>query len=451
MKTYTDIFCEIPCLTEFSQKYGGVFLQKKWFKSADKRIIGQYLQKFISYNDEQFKFLGVQPIISGIDQKTYLSFRSSQFVGTVPLRTPDTGKQIGDFAVMPRFMGNDRFEDYIDILNLLGQSIEPEVMDGLPLISGRNFRPPLYLEAVKFIHLLEKLVSEHWRKFSTQEKQSQQPVGRVNWTKYTQQAYKVEKQLRFPTRKNVLTELHKEYSQIRYVFDLCKKELSSSHIPERIKYSMKSKLQNLEIHLYLHKPQFTKFIQIRSQDTVTVLNCKAQANKILNFTLNQSVAWRVDFADVFEKYIQYIFQLVARETGGKLFKNAKFHSITSKNYSWELKHLEPDAVYQKGNNIVFIDAKYKSNAYNKFTNSELLKEDHRHDLHQIMAYGSFNHSLNKTGILCYPAERLGLKKVTYKNGINSLTHSILILEIPLKKSIIHEAARLLAIELNRLK
>ena len=114
-----DVFCEIPCLTERSRQLSGIALQKKWFKSADKRIIGQYLQKFIDYNLGQFNFLGVQPIIIGTDQNTSLAFRSSGFIGTIPLRASDTGKQIGDFVVMPRFTGRDRFEDYIEILNIL--------------------------------------------------------------------------------------------------------------------------------------------------------------------------------------------------------------------------------------------------------------------------------------------------------------------------------------------
>src|SRR5690606_11165022 len=110
MKKPLDVFCEIPCLTEQSKQLGGFALQKKWFKSADKRIIGQYLQKFIDYNSEQFNFIGVQPFIMGSDRSVVLAFRSSGFIGSIPLRASDTGKQIGDFVVTPRFSGRDRFE-----------------------------------------------------------------------------------------------------------------------------------------------------------------------------------------------------------------------------------------------------------------------------------------------------------------------------------------------------
>ena len=195
-----DVFCEMPCLTEKSKQLSGFAILKKWFKSADRRIAGQYLQKFIDYNSEQFKFLGVQPSLIGSDQRTVLTFRSSSFIGAIPLRASDSGKQIGDFVVVPRFTGRDRFEDYIEILDLLGTDISPEVIHSLPLASGRNFRPPLYLEAVKFIADIERLIVRPWRKFDNIEKVSSQPTGQINWTKYINNEFKVENRLKFPSR-----------------------------------------------------------------------------------------------------------------------------------------------------------------------------------------------------------------------------------------------------------
>jgi hypothetical protein len=446
-----DVFCEIPCLTEQSKQFGGVSLQKKWFKSADKRIIGQYLQKFIDYNSQQFEFLGVKPYIIGSDQNTALTFRSSGFIGSIPLRASDTGKQIGDFVVMPRFTGLDRFEDYIEILNLLGTEISPEVIDSLPLASGKNFRPPLYLEAVKFISSLEKLITRPWRKFDNVEKVYNQPSGQINWIKYINNEFKVENRLKFPVKSNVLSEFHFEYAEIRYVFDICKSELFSASTPQRIKNTLRFKLSFLEERLYHHKPKATNKIVIRFSDSPTVKSCKEQANRILNYNLVDSTAWRVDFSDVFEKFIQYIFKEAAKETGGRLYSNIKFHSRTSKHYSWELKHIEPDAIFQKENILVFIDAKYKSNLYNKFDQSEVLKEDHRHDLHQIMAYSSFSNSQNKIGVLCYPSEKVEVKSISYKNSINDVNNIISILGIPLKKEYISEVKKLIINEINHLE
>lgn len=445
-----DVFCEIPCLTEQSKQLGGVALQKKWFKSADKRIIGQYLQKFINYNSEQFKFLGVQPYIIGSDQSTSLTFRSSGFIGSIPLRASDTGKQIGDFVVMPRFIGRDRFEDYIEILNLLGTEISPEVMVSLPLASGRNFRPPLYLEAVKFIAILEKLIMKSWRKFDNVEKASNQPSGQINWNKYINSEFKVESRLIFPTKANILSEFHLEYAEIRYVFDICKNELLSANTPQRVKSTLRNKLSFLEERLYHHKPKATNKIKIRSSDTPTVKACKEQASRILNFNLAKSTAWRVDFSDVFEKFIQYIFKEVAKETGGRMYPNFKFNSMIPKYFSWELKHIEPDAIYQKKDILVFIDAKYKSNLYNKFNQSEGLKEDHRRDLHQIMAYTSFSKANSKFGFLCYPSHEIELKDIKYQNRINEVVSEVLIVGVPLRKDCVADVKNRLIKKISKI-
>ena len=446
-----DVFCEIPCLTEYSKKFSGIVLQKKWFKSADKRIIGQYLQKFIIYNSKQFNFLGVQPFIVGSDQNVSIAFRTSSFIGSIPLRASDTGKQIGDFVVTPRFSGYNRYEDYIEILNLLDSEINPEVIDSLPLASGKNFRPPLYLEAVKYIKALEDLIRLNWRKFDNVERISQEPSGQVNWKKYSNLEYKVENRLKFPVRKNVLSEYHSEYSEIRFVFDICKKEILSANTPLSIKTTFRYKLNFIEEKLYNHKPKQTTNLSFKYSDSPTVFKCKQQANKILNFNLVDSTAWKVDFSDVFEKFVQHIFILVAKEIGGRLHTNYKFRANTKKFYSWELKHIEPDAIYQKRNLLVFIDAKYKSNLYNKYGNSENLKDDHRHDLHQIMAYTSFSKSKSKNGILCYPSEVLESKTIKFQNGINEVANTITIIGIPLKKEVLHETKRLLINEIIRIE
>jgi hypothetical protein len=249
----------------------------------------------------------------------------------------------------------------------------------------------------------------------------------------------------------VLSEFHSEYAEIKYVFDICKSELLSVKTPQRIKNTLRNKLNFLEKKLYHHKSKATNKMIIGMADSPTVINCKEQANKILNFNLIDSTSWRVDFSDVFEKFIQHIFREVAKETGGRLYSNFKFQSRTTKHYSWELKHIEPDAIFQKENLLVFIDAKYKSNLYNKFDQSEVLKADHRHDLHQIMAYSSFSNTNLKYGFLCYPSNQIEIKSIQFNNGINDAKNTILILGVPLRKDSVFETKRLLTVKLNEIE
>ncbi len=446
-----DVFCEIPCLTEQTTPIKGIILLKKWFPHADKRYITQHLQKFIDYNSRSFLFLGVTPFLIGSDQGSSLAFRTSQFIGSAPLRSPDTGKQIGDFVVIPRFTGKDRYEEYIEILNLLASDIVPEVGDSLPLVSGRNFRPPLYLEATKFVLTLEELVKTPWQKFDRIEKLINEPKGQINWSKYTRNEFKVENKLRFPIGKNILSVFHPEYSQIKYVLNLCKIELSSPATPLRIKAKVKNKLTYIEEKLHDHLPLYTEIIQTHFSDSPVVRKCKLQANRILELKFQDSTAWRVDFSEVFERFVQYIFKDVAKEVGGRFLSNYRLDGYPHGQFAWGLKYLEPDGIFQKDSLIVFIDAKYKSNLYNKIGQSVILKEEHRRDIHQLLAYVSFNKSDTKFGLLCYPSRKVEINEIRYSNSINRTTSRVLIFGLPLNANCTGTAKKLLTNKLGNLE
>ena len=68
-----------------------------------------------------------------------------------------------------------------------------------------------------------------------------------------------------------------------------------------------------------------------------------------------------------------------------------------------------------------------------------------------MAYTSFSKTDFKYGFLCYPSDQLELKAIKYKNGINEVTNTVLVMGIPLKRDSINEAKRLLTSELNELE
>ena len=132
------IFAEIECLTEFSKPFSGHYLRKNWFKKADKRYLSQYLQKFIEYNREFFNFLKVKPTIEGSDKNVSLRFKTHEYIGAIPLRSPDTGKQIGDFVVSPRYSSKDKLLEYIKILNLIENKINPEFKLKFSLFGGES-------------------------------------------------------------------------------------------------------------------------------------------------------------------------------------------------------------------------------------------------------------------------------------------------------------------------
>jgi len=136
--------------------------------------------------------------------------------------------------------------------------------------------------------------------------------------------------------------------------------------------------------------------------------------------------------------------------GGKLHTNLRIPARTSRRYSWELHHLEPDAVLQKGDLSISIDAKYKSNLFNKYESSDLLKEDYRRDLHQVLAYSSFGREADKIAAICYPSSEVETKTTHFTNGVNSAATALLLVGLPLNRQVIPEAVRKLTDKINSL-
>lgn len=393
------------------------------------------LQKFLSYNKELLDFLGVTPSITGHDKDVAISFRTSQYVGTIPLRAPDTGKQIGDFVVVPRYLSQrDRFADYVEILNLLEHRIEPQFVDSIPLASGYNFRPPLYFEAVLYVNEMAAFTKRSWRRFRVVEKIERQPNSGINWKHYTEHVHDPRRRIEFPSRKNILSELHTEYKQLKYVYELAIAEIMTPGTPSRIKATTLNMTSYLNERLGNISSEKATEIPIRLSDPSAVKSIKKAANRILQKDVHQGKAWRVDFSEVFERFVQHIFQKVAHESGGVLFDNIRFRTHGKHLPTWTLSHLEPDAVLQKDDQLFFIEAKYKAHLLNRASESEYLKEEHRHDLHQVMAYSSFDMTEKKHVFLVYPSRIPWLEVMSFHSPINQSETKVCMMGVPLTVS-----------------
>jgi hypothetical protein len=446
------VFFETPCLTEKSQALSGLFLAKKWFKNADRRYLTESLQKLIDYNKDLFDFLGVSPHIEGSGTNVSLNFRSDRFIGAIPLRSPDTGKQIGDFVVRPRYTyANDQFSEYVEIVNLLESEILPEFKHSIPLLSYNNLKPPLYLEAMKFVKLLEKAVKINWRKFQTITKVYRYPKSQVDWKEYVEKEFDPSRRLLFPCHDNILSKLHSEFFELKYVYDIAKSEINSFRTPQHIKYQFQDILAYLDSSLYDFSEKSTNELHVHYSDPVIIKELKKQGNKILKRNFEEITAWRIDFSLLFERYVQYIFGQISSEIGATQLNNYKIRRYSSVNPPWSLSYLEPDIVLMKNEFEMIIDAKYKSHLFNLKSTTEELKEEHRKDLHQLLAYTTFSRNKNKIGILCYPFSEHFLLELDYISTFSNVGSKIFLVGVPMQKSKINDFKKLIIENISKVE
>jgi len=113
----------------------------------------------------------------------------------------------------------------------------------------------------------------------------------------------------------------------------------------------------------------------------------------------------------FEAWVETVFQLVARQNGAEILVGRKRQTVHPINwdpvYAGSQKSLIPDIWLQWESTTVIVDAKYKRHWEELQQQSwrsadELLREQHRGDLLQVLAYTTLASTKNIVACLVYP-------------------------------------------------
>lgn len=434
------LFFEAPCLTPQAKAMTALALSKTWFKGSDKRYMEGVLQRFVEINKDAFDFLDISTEVVGMGSGLKIIFSTGKFTGAVPLRSPVNGKQIGDLAIYPRFVGGEsKYAEYISILNLIESEVLPEYLDSILLSSCSQLRPPLYFHASEYIQTLAKALKLPWRRFQTNTQMSYEPRGVINWKYHFERSFDPSSAMHFKCRNNELSFDHEEIRQLRFVFDLALAQINSFESPAKLRYQLLPQITILQHQLKGISPQKCFECKIHSPDPRFIKEAKSAANEFLRADTIPSKGWRIDFSLVFERFVQFIFASASKSFGLKFFPNYKFIRTSTNNPRWSLAYLEPDGLLMGDSVSAVIDAKYKAHFFNLENSGDFLTDEHRSDLHQILSYSSFLRPGNNHSFLCYPSNTLNYKILAYKNRGCGNLNQVILMGIPLKTSVISDA------------
>lgn len=435
-----SLFFQMPCLSESREIKRQEIYERLFDKKVDKGHLEAILQKFLLLNKKMFSFLGIGVEINGVGGDLSIRFNTAGYVGAIPVKMPYDGIVHKDFQVVPRFNNSDNvFADLTQLLSVLDYSISPEYADFEELASPLQLRPPLYYEAVKFIELFEAAQKKHWVKFETVKNNHNFPKSGTDWGKYAKMAAVPEKALQYPVSESILSVNHREWQQLTYVFDIAKSIICQQSVPERIRYKYRDKIATLQKKNNAIRALATDVLVIRASDTHAIKEVKSQGNILLQQGVTSCVAWRIDMAQLFERYVQYVVSRSLRGIDGNMIPNRKIRGRGAIP-AWGLRHLEPDMMIKCNAKMYMADAKYKAHYYAAGKNSEILKETHRADLHQILAYCSFVPDKDKAGILFYPSNEPVFKEINYLESLGGVDNTVYLYGIPFGINWIDSAA-----------
>lgn len=433
------LFFQMPCLSESHEIRSQEIYERLFDKSVDKRYLESAVQKFLLLNKKMFSFAGIALETNGTGKDLSIKFKTSGYVGAIPVKMPYDGIAHKDFQILPRFdNSNNVFSDLALLLSELAYSITPEYADGEALSLPLQLRPPMYYEAAKYIDLFEIAQKQKWLKFEVVKRTHSYPKSNTDWAKYAKTSSDPNKTLNYPSSDSILSVNHSEWRELIYVFNIAKSIILQQNVPESLRYKYRDRITALQKKNSSIKPTMTDVISVHASDPQAIKNVKHQANKLLQEGTTSCVAWRIDMAELFERYVQHILSLSLSGFGGIVISNNKIKG-KGQIAQWGLRYLEPDVTIRIGSKIYMADAKYKAHYYALGNNSETLKETHRSDLHQLLAYCSFSPDKNKTGILFYPSFNASCRVITYTEPLGGINNAVYLFGIPFGINVITES------------
>lgn len=415
-KNYTVLGEHVLSFSEIVNAYKG-----------QKMYANELANLFLLRNAEALQFLEIEV---GSTTGIGVCLITSRYIGCVPLISPTTGLPGGFLNVNGRFG-----EDISELLSVIDGTIEPEYNDKLKFYQDILVKPPLFFECMKYIDKYIEAKKYKWRKFDNVEKIQSRPTSSTQWDKYALKSYDPANTFRYNNRCNILKREHPEWQELNYVLDFCIKEVMSSRTPIRSRTAYLAKINSLSNSYDRRSLPVVKEVKIHRFDPAIIESLKIAANRVLQSVSSINCAWRMDFAEFFERYVQYIMNKIASTKGARFSANPKF-SVNGSRPTWALKYIEPDIIIDKNDMQYIIDAKYKAHMFNIYNDAEQLKETFREDLHQVLAYSSFDSKIHKHVMLVYPSNKeVIIRKMNISSSLNRCSSSVYLVGIPLKKSV----------------
>lgn len=406
-------------LIKLKDQLGYFRLPVKNIRGAERSRHVEYVaNNFLNVNKKSFDALEISSSISFNNDQVSINLRSNGVIGAVPLFSSETRKTIGGIIVEPKFGWND----IGPLLNLIGWTAAPQLLS-FPMIPGSAKEIPPWVLAGPIIERIGILLNNINRGFSFVHEFRESPRGKILWQEYISKSYIYGNFNKIPCQFPDLNQNDMLRSYIKWGLEEVKKSLLNVQGYDATTINLISKvdslintLRNVSIRIPSSN-SLNEIIRDNSIPSTQFLNGLQaltwirEERGLAGQREPDGLAWKMQMSDLFEKWVEAVFTLWARNFGGVITTSRKDTSRVA--IHWEnqslksLSNLVPDIVIETPDTVYIIDAKYKK-LYEELDDqkwrelSHELQEEHRHDLHQILAYASLFNKPRIVSILAYP-------------------------------------------------
>lgn len=386
---------------------------------------GPYAETFLRFNEQALKAIDVSPMVTGDINGVQIKLFPGSKAGAAPLRSGLTGQVAGGLIIEPRF----GWTGVGHILCETGWHDAPEFLD-LPLVPGSARKIPPWVLAGPVLARLDSLLRSISPSFLHRDDVLLKPRGRILWRDYIEHSLVRGSWHHLPCRFPDLTvdPLLRRY--IKWTLERLHRDLQGAGGSDPVALGLVA----IAVRLIESLANVIPLMPRREE-----LDRRIISSSILGEALRQGIeaiawvvderglgggnerdglAWSMPLERLWESYVESVYREEAANFGGEIhvgrLGETVFPLLWSDPTHRSLGHLVPDIVIKHGRCVNIVDAKYKAHlaeldetGWRRFEDE--VRESHRADLHQILAYSSLYEADEVIATLVYP-----LRQSTYQ-------------------------------------
>ncbi|MGA7409556.1 MAG: hypothetical protein WBW33_03665 [Bryobacteraceae bacterium] len=378
---------------------------------------GRMAEQFINQNVSLLSSLDVRVDRDYDGRDVTLVIQAGNSVGAIPLISPTTARPDYGLVIQPRFP----WTGIGPMLAEMGWRVGPTPLR-LPLLRRSERRVPPWVLSSMILVRLSALLDSLDRRFEMVSVDRSAPRGRIDWAEYATKRLSTGNFLSVPCTFPDLRDDRHLKGAIRYSVEkqISALETQKEHggfVHRLIEFArqLQRRVRTVPIcipsrsmlDMWLQRPMRTKHLREGLQG----IEWTVEERGLAGLSDLQGIPWKMPMQQFFEAWVEVVFSSVARRTGGRLKVGRKRE--TTHPINWEppylgsQKALVPDLWMDFDGVTLIVDAKYKRHWEEMQKHSwvrvqEDLREQHRNDLLQVLAYGNLAKTISVVTCLVYP-------------------------------------------------
>lgn len=389
-------------------------------------------EQFVMQNRSLMALLDVRVNQDYDGRDVRLVIQSGSAVGAIPLLSPTTARPDLGLVVQPRFP----WAGIGPMLAEMGWRISPTPLR-LPLLHRSERRVPIWVLSFMILVRLKALLNSLDRRFEITSEILLAPRGRVDWNAYARRSMPRAAFLSIPCTFPDLRDDRLLKGAIRYTVERQLQALESQrehgafvHRLIEIGEQLLQQVQLIPVHIPSPATLGTWFQRpLRTEhfiDGLEAIEWTIEERGLAGLSDLQGIPWTMPMEQFFEAWVETAFRVVAQRTGARIKVGRKRE--TTHPINWEppylgsQKSLVPDMWLEWDSTTLIVDAKYKRHWEELQQHSwrnveEEIREKHRNDLLQVLAYANLARTSKVIACLVYPCSPTAWNSLRERNQL----------------------------------